>query len=250
MPSTSLVFDPPADIRSGDLGRNLTHGLLHSLGRAIVTGKYDQGAFPTEAEIALQFGVSRSVTRESVKMLTAKGLLSARPRQGTVVEPTARWNLFDADVLLWLLERAPSLDLLRHFNELRIAIEPEAAALAAASASAREIEAISAGLERMQAAERGEEDPLDADIAFHVAVLQASQNPFYAQFRDVVATALRTSIRFTNRVKGRTANVEDHRAVRDAIAKHDANKARKAMRALIADVLDLIENSKEVSPAA
>ncbi len=54
----------------------------------------------------------------------------------------------------------------------------------------------------MRAAEGGEDDPLDADIAFQLAILRASKNPFYAQFRDVVATALRTSIRFTNRIKG------------------------------------------------
>lgn len=69
------------------LGRNLTYGLLDALGRAIVTGRYDSAPFPTEAELAKQHGVSRSVTREAVKMLTAKGLLSARPRQGTIVEP-------------------------------------------------------------------------------------------------------------------------------------------------------------------
>ena len=100
----------------------------------------------------------------------------------------------------------------------------------------------------MEAAEQGLEDTLEADIAFHVAILRASGNPFYAQFRDVVGTALRTSIRFTNRLKGRTANVADHAAVRDAIAAHDAEAARTAMRALIGDVLDLIEQV-EATPA-
>jgi DNA-binding FadR family transcriptional regulator len=223
------------------LGRNLTYGMLDNLGRAIVTGRYEQESFPTEAELAKQHGVSRSVTREAVKMLTAKGLLSARPRQGTVVQPSTSWNLFDTDVLRWLLERQFSVDLLRQFNQLRVAIEPEAAALAAQMAGAEDIRRISAGLARMEAAEHGQDDTLEADIAFHVAILRASGNPFYAQFRDVVATALRTSIRFTNRIKGRTANVADHGAVRDAILARDPDAARAAMRALIGDVLDLIE---------
>jgi DNA-binding FadR family transcriptional regulator len=94
----------------------------------------------------------------------------------------------------------------------------------------------------MAAAERGEDDTLDADIAFHVAVLRASKNPFYWQFRDVVATALRTSIRFTNRIKGRSASVPDHAAVRDAIIARDADRARQAMRLIIDDVLELIEH--------
>jgi DNA-binding FadR family transcriptional regulator len=223
------------------LGRNLTYGMLDSLGRAIVTGQYEHEAFPTEAELAKQHGVSRSVTREAVKMLTAKGLLSARPRQGTVVQPSTRWNLFDTDVLRWLLERQFSVDLLRQFNQLRVAIEPEAAALAAQFATEDDLTAISAGLDRMAAAEKGMDDTLEADIAFHVAILRASGNPFYAQFRDVVSTALRTSIRFTNRIKGRTANLRDHGAVRDAILARDPEASRKAMRALIGDVLELIE---------
>lgn len=224
-----------------ELGRNLTYGLLDNLGRAIVTGWFERERFPTEAELAKQHGVSRSVTREAVKMLTAKGLLSARPRQGTVVQPTTSWNLFDADVLRWLLERQFSVELLKQFNQLRVAIEPEAAALAARLAGEDDLKRISDGLDRMIAAEKGLDDTLEADIAFHIAILRGSGNPFYAQFRDVVSTALRTSIRFTNRIKGHTANVGDHAPVRDAILARDADGARVAMRALIGDVLDLID---------
>ena len=231
----------PATVR----GRNLTYGMFDALGRAIVIGHYDNLPFPTEAELARQYGVSRSVTREAVKMLTAKGLLSARPRQGTIIQPATSWNLFDTDVLDWLLERKFSVDLLRQFNELRIGIEPEAAALAAAGATSAEQTAIAAGLARMVAAEAGADDPLDADIAFHVAVLQASRNPFYKQLRNMVATALRTSIRFTNRVKGRSASVEDHRTVYDAIVARDVAGARTAMKRIIGDVLELIDDAPQ-----
>ncbi len=221
--------------------RNLTFGLLDDLGRRIVVGQFDDTVFPTEAELARQHKVSRSVTREAVKMLTAKGLLTARPRQGTVVQPAAAWSLFDPDVLEWLMERRFSVDLLRHFNELRIAIEPEAAALAARHAGPADHAAIATGWDRMAAAEAGDGDPLAADIAFHVAVLGASHNPFYRQFRDVVASALQTSIRVTNRVAGRTASLVDHAAVRDAILRGDVPGAREAMRTLIADVIVLID---------
>lgn len=229
----------PEDLR-GALGRNLTYGLLDSLGRAIVTGVYTGKRFPTEAELTAQHGVSRSVTREAVKMLTAKGLLSARPRQGTIVQPVRQWNLFDGDVLRWLLERKFSLDLLRQFSELRMAIEPAAAALAARTADTRGKAAIAAGYARMAAAERGEDDPLDADIAFHVAVLRASGNPFFERFEEVVATALRTSIRFTNRIKGRSASLPEHRAVLDAITAGRADEAHAAMATIIREVMLLI----------
>ncbi len=226
---------------SGMPGGNLTRSMLDTLGRAIVTGEYDDRPFPTEAEIGKAHGISRSVTREAVKMLTAKGLVSARPRQGTVVRPASSWNLFDPDVLHWLLDRKFSVELLRQFNQLRVAIEPEAAALAAVAADEDDLARIAQGLARMAAAERGEDDPLDADIDFHVAILLAAKNPFYAQFRDMVATALNTSIRFTNTIVGRSASVEQHAAVADAIAARDALAARDAMRALIGDVLTLID---------
>lgn len=236
----------PGALRAS-LGRNLTYGLLDAIGRAVVVGDYDHSAFPTEAELAKQHGVSRSVTREAVKMLTAKGLLSARPRQGTIVQPASSWNLFDTDVLRWLLDRQFSLQLLRQFNQLRVAIEPEAAALAAVNAGEADREAIRAGLRRMEAAEQGEDDALDADIAFHIAILQASGNPFLAQFREMVATALRSSIRFTNRIKGRSANVADHAAVLDSILSRNPDKARRAMKKIIGDVLELIDGAGDVA---
>ena len=229
------------------IGRNLTHAMLDSLGKEIVTGGFNDRAFPTEAELARQHDVSRSVTREAVKMLTAKGLLTARPRKGTTVRPTSCWNLFDPDVLRWLLERKFSLELLRQFSDLRIAIEPAAAALAAAAADDEGRAAIAAGYERMVAAEAGDDDPLEADIAFHIAILQASANPFYAQFRDVVTTALRTSIRFTNRFNGRTASLPQHHAVLDAIERGDAAAAKAGMTALIADVVSLIAAAERTS---
>lgn len=222
------------------LSSNLTNAMLDTLGKAIVTGRYDARRFPTEAEISKAHGVSRSVTREAVKMLTAKGLVSARPRQGTTVQPPSSWNLFDADVLRWLLDRKFSVELLRQFNELRVAIEPEAAALAALHHDNADFAAIRAGLVRMEASSLGDDDPLEADIAFHVAILHASCNPFYSQLRSVVATALRSSIRFTNRIKGHTANIADHAAVADAIDARQPDKARAAMRRIIGDVLDLI----------
>lgn len=227
-------------------GRNLTWSLLDHLGKAIVTGEYENRPFPTEGELARQHGISRSVTREAVKMLAAKGLLAARPRRGTVVQPKENWNLFDPDVLVWLLERKFSIELLIHFSQLRSAIEPAAAELAARHATPDALDTIREGHRLMVEAERGNGDPLEADIAFHIAILAASGNPFFAQFRDVVATALRTSIKFTNRIKGRTADVREHGAVLLAIEARDPQAARLAMSRIIADVTALIDASPAV----
>ena len=226
------------------LGRNLTHGLVNALGHAIVAGKFDKRPFPIEAELEEEHGVSRSVTREAVKMLTAKGLLSARPRQGTIVLPRSSWNLFDTDVLRWLLERRFSIDLLLQFAELRLAIEPAGAALAAARADAAGLAAIADGFRRMEQAGIGEDDALESDIAFHVSILMATGNPFFSQFHDVVSTALHTSIRFTNRMADlHAADLPAHRAVCEAIQRRRPERARAAMEKLLLDTRAVIDRA-------
>lgn len=224
-------------------GRSFTHDIVQRLGQEIVCGVYGaQNPFPIEAELCKRLGVSRSVLREAVKMLTTKGLLNARPRQGTWVEPESNWNLLDPDVLRWFLDRKFSPTLLLEFTQVRLAIEPMAASMAARLATDEAKAAIIAGLDRMKAAERGEDDPLESDIAFHVAILRASGNRFLAQMRDLIDVALRTSIRLTNRRKGvRLASIADHQKVSDAILAGDAEGASRAMRELMLEALVLIE---------
>src|SRR3984885_8821383 len=169
-------------------GQNLTYTIAQNLGVAIVTGVYSSdNPIPIESELCRQYSASRTVLREAVKMLTAKGLLGSRPRLGTWVQPESNWNLLDPDVLGWLLERKFSMALLIEFTEIRLAVEPVAAALAAGQAGPDEKTAIRTAILRMQAADRGEDDPLDSDIAFHVAVLRGSRNRFYAQLSELIA---------------------------------------------------------------
>ncbi|AGH49659.1 MULTISPECIES: FadR/GntR family transcriptional regulator [Sphingomonas] len=228
--------------RSAFDGRNLTAHIVHDLGRAIVTERYSSGqAFPVEADLCRQYDASRPVLREAVKMLTAKGLLSARPRQGTRVQPESQWNLLDPDVLRWMLERKFSIDLLIEFTDVRLAIEPRAAALAAAVATGAQRAQIMAAIDRMVAADNGDDDALAADIAFHVAVLNASNNRFLRQFTDLAETTLRFSIRRTNEYKGvPRASAEEHKRVADAIAAGDAERAAGEMRTLIEGALNLL----------
>ncbi|HEY0942089.1 MAG TPA: FadR/GntR family transcriptional regulator [Steroidobacter sp.] len=233
-------------------GQNLTFAIVEELGQAVVTQAYgDAQPFPIEAELCKKFGASRTVLREAVKMLTAKGLLSARPRQGTWVEPEKHWNLLDPDVLRWLLERKFSLELLTEFAEIRFAIEPSAAALAARNATPEALARIERAVERMKSAARGEDDPLESDIAFHVAVLHATANRFYAQLEDMINAALRFSIRLTNSMKGvAQADVDLHQQVLDAITARDSNQARAAMENIITEVLDLIGKARRKAKAA
>ncbi|WP_250463582.1 FadR/GntR family transcriptional regulator [Microbulbifer litoralis] len=224
-------------------GRNLTQQLVHVLGAAIANGRYRPGdGLPSEASLCDEHGISRSATREAIKMLTAKGLITSRPRQGIRVQPRARWNLFDPDVLGWILNASPSLEMLREFLQLRMAIEKEAAALAAADQDRQKVAAIGAALQQMKEAEEGLRDPVEADIAFHINILNATNNPFYVQLGSFIETALRVSIRFTNRIKGvETASYANHKKLFDAIDRGEILAARAASGAMQAEALALIE---------
>ena len=223
--------------------RNLTQQLVHDLGTAIVLGEYsNEQGLPSEAEICTQYDISRSSTREAVKMLTAKGLLSSRPRQGIRIQPKSNWNMFDTDVLKWILGGTPSLTMLKEFLQLRLAIEPEAAALAAQLGDSHKIQLIENALFRMKQAESGLGDALEADISFHTSLLLASGNPFFVQLLSFIETALRVSIRFTNHIKGvSAASHEDHQAIYNAIAKGQPELARSTSRNIQIEALTLIQ---------
>ena len=219
----------------------MTRQLVDAIGGAIVRGDFSVGEnLPTEAAICDRYGTSRTVTREAVKMLTAKGLVQSWPRRGTIVQREQQWNLLDPDVLVWILDRRASAPLLMDFLSMRMVVEPAAASMAAEiRADTAEIEA---ALAFMRRAEAGIGDPLQADSAFHVAVLRASGNRFFAQMAPLVDTALRMTIRLTNRIKGvRSASIEDHEAILVAIRRGWRRQAFRATKSMIEEALGLIQ---------
>ena len=226
---------------------SLTQRIVQDLGIAIVTGEFgDDNAFPIESEICARYGASRSIVREAIKVLNAKGLLIARPRRGTSVRPEHDWNLLDPDVLNWMMNRRFSIDLLKHFTRARLAIEPAAAAEAARTASDRQIENIAEMLARMARAAEDRDDPLEADAGFHAAILDASNNPFFYTMSPMIETALHFSIRFTNeRLEQRFASVEEHARILEAIRLRDADLAEIETRALLQRALHLMESYRE-----
>lgn len=221
----------------------LTHELVERIGGQIVRGDVAPGgSLPIEAELAREHQSSRTVMREAIKMLTAKGLVGSRPRRGTYVEPEARWNILDPDVLRWTLQRRFSFELMRDFLVAREGIEPKAAAAAAIRQDREAIAAIAARLDDMREAARGRMDSLESDIAFHIAILQASGNRFFLQFSHVIETALRFSIRLTNSEKGvRTASVEDHEKIYLAIQRGDSTGAEAAAQELLTEAIRLLD---------
>lgn len=227
---------------------NLVHQVLNELGRRIAVGEHVPGiALPPEDDLVREFGTSRTVIREAVKMLTAKGLVSTRPRRGTVVLPESNWNLADPEILDWLLHRRNVLPLILEFVEIRLALEPAAAGLAARTADATLLDGMRDGIRRMQDAANGDDDPLDADIAFHVAILRATRNRFFYSLRYMIEVALRFSIRISNQIKGvDLASIEEHQRILDAIAAGDAELAETRMRTLILDARTLLQRADDL----
>ncbi|MEY4238106.1 MAG: hypothetical protein RL339_707 [Pseudomonadota bacterium] len=221
----------------------LTHELVEELGGKIVRGDCaPDGSLPIEADLAAQYDTSRTVVREAVKMLTAKGLVGSRPRRGTYVEPEAKWNILDPDVLRWILQRRFSFELMRDFLVARQGIEPSAAALAAERQDRDAIAEIGRRLDDMREAAAGRLDSLESDIAFHIAILHASGNRFFVQFSHVIETALRFSIRLTNSEKGvPMASVGDHEKIYLAIERGDPKGARDAAAELLTEAIRLLD---------
>lgn len=231
---------------------NLSQRVTNELGKAIISGSYNgQTGLPTEAQLCEEYGVSRTAVREAVKMLAAKGLISSRPRQGIRVESADNWNLYDTNVLKWMLESSPSLQVLKEFLQMRLAIEPQAAALAARHQNAEAIANIKAALTAMETeAEQADGNIHEADLAFHTAILQASGNRFFYQLREFITTALNVSIQHTTPAKGsKIAIAEEHAKVYNAIANGEAERAKNMMTYLIDEAMAFIEQEMESKQA-
>jgi len=177
--------------RETSLG-NLTRLIVQDLGASIVSGAFDEtGSLPVEAEICRMYSASRSVVREAVKVLNAKGLLSARPRRGTQVRPRTDWNLLDPDILQWMLRLSPEPCLVEDLCRARRAFEPAAAAEAARTATGDQILSLHASLGLLRAEISREERTVEALVQFVANVLAVSNNPFIANMTPVSDAGIR-----------------------------------------------------------
>lgn len=228
----------------GAAGRNTHRYVVDLLGRRIVSGSPPPGApTPVESALCLELGVSRGALREGVKALVAKGLLEVRPRTGTRVRPRTEWNVLDPDVLAWL-QFADQDRLLRNLVELRRQVEPGAARLAAARAGEARIAALLAACDRMEAAAEapGHAGFTDADVEFHLAVLDACGNELFAALGRALQITLTESFRLTQSAPHAVElTLPMHRQLADAIAAHDEDAADAAARELVDESLRHLE---------
>ena len=223
--------------------KNVLGHTLEHLGQAIVSGRYAPGtSVPPEPMLCEELGVSRTVVREAVKSLVAKGLLSTGPKVGTRVLPSAQWNWFDPDVIVWQSHAGLTREFLRDLQELRRVMEPAAVRMAAqrrTDADLAEIEDAFAGMKH--AVERGG-DYVSHDLRFHQGLLRACHNRMIEQMSKALAALLRTSFEIsTSRKNGTRNSLPLHRAVLDAVIAGEPDRAERAVLVLIDGASEDIE---------
>ena len=168
--------------------------LLGELGRQIATGSRPAGTVMTLADLEAEFGVSRTLVRDVVKVLEGLGMVTSRRRVGVTVEPRGSWQLLDPHVIAWRMYDA---DERRHhileISELRRGIEPEAARLAASRGlpGAQRLVELAERMRDLGVEGRGA-DPefLAADIEFHELVSSLSGNEIFARLGAMVGSLL------------------------------------------------------------
>ena len=229
-------------------GLKRIHGsIAHDLGIAILTGRYQPGeTLPGEIDFSEQLGVSRSAYREAVRILAAKGLVESRPKTGTRVSERNRWNVLDPEVLGWTFETEPSPGLIRDLFELRMIVEPAAAALAAERRNGVDLAHMGHALGEMARFGLATDQGRAADQAFHHAVLEAARNaPLIALSSSIAAAVSWTTIFKQRNRKLPRDPLPDHRRIYEAIADADPAAAREAMTELVRLALQDTELSLE-----
>ncbi|MFM0376999.1 FadR/GntR family transcriptional regulator [Paraburkholderia strydomiana] len=210
--------------------------VLNQMGEQICSGKFAPGdILPAEPVLAEQMQVSRITIRETMKSLSAKGMLQVRRRYGTIVLPRSQWQLFDPDVITWRA-RAGTVDagLIQDLMELRLIIEPNAAKLAARRATDEDRVAVRRAFKTMERAVAGHGEYVPADLAFHGAILTACHNQFVQQMQNALSAILRTSFELSSEIAGGPArSLPMHEALCVAIEKGDEVAAEAAVLTLI-----------------
>lgn len=217
------------------LAKNFHGHTVELLGEAVITGRYAVGAsLPPEPMLCEELGVSRTVVREAVKSLAAKGLIITGPKLGTRVLPSDQWNWFDPDVITWQARAGLTPEFLRDLQDLRRVVEPAAVRLAAERATPADIAEIEAAFAGMkQAVEQGG-DYVTFDLRFHNGLLRAAGNRMITQMSKALGALLRTSFEIsTSRKDGPKLSLPLHRAVLDAVIAHDPEGAERAVIRLI-----------------
>ncbi len=235
---------------------SLREQVLHAIGIRIISGELQPGdVLPKEDTLSKEYGVSRTVIREAVKGLAARGLVESRPKVGTIIRPRSDWQMLDPAVLEWVAASEQDGEFMYHLAEVRSAIEPATAELAARNATPEDVAKMREAYALLQESISDQTAWAVADLAFHESIVAAAHNEFLAY----VVRALRRPLQSKRRINIALVDLLDdsmvaapysspedevlsrHREVLDAIESGDENGARAASYRLQQRVTDLME---------
>lgn len=209
-------------------GLRLSDQVADVLAAEIREGRLTQGdKLPTEAALAQQFAVSRTVVREAVSRLKSMRLLDSRQGSGVYVREAEIAPLsFDASF-------AVSKEAVIQMVELRRALEAEVAALAARRGTAAQIRNIRSALTELERTVEAGNDGVQEDVAFHRAVAEAAHNPFLLSTLQYLGQFVVTATRVTRANEARRGDFarevrDEHERIAHAIEAQDADAARQA----------------------
>ena len=185
---------PPAETESPDVAvfSGLHASVIDQMGLAIGAGEWQSGSIMRIEELEERYGVSRSVIREVLRVLASMGMVQSRRRVGVQVLPATEWNLYDPQVIRWRLASPGRVAQLRSRTELRTAVEPQAARLAAMRAPLADASELMGLAGKLWAAGQDGDTELflKLDIQFHHLVLSSSGNEMFGKLNSLVAEVL------------------------------------------------------------
>ncbi|NDK30580.1 FadR/GntR family transcriptional regulator [Nesterenkonia haasae] len=216
--------------------------VLDDLGRRIAGNELPPGEVLTLAELEKQYGVSRTVIRESVRVLEAKTMVESKRRIGVTVTPMKRWHVLDPMLIRWRLESPARVQQLIALTELRLAVEPAAARLTAVRASEdtrAEIWRLASLLKTLGESNRGDtQEYLDADVAFHNCLLDACGNLMLSAIKEPIAQVI-SGRHHAGLTPGTPVHesLHNHVEAAAAIVRADADAAESYVRAYVESIL-------------
>jgi DNA-binding FadR family transcriptional regulator len=252
-PATPAAAGTEASTPEGSTNLNSLHArILDLLGPAICASELPSGTVVRTDELEMRYGVSRSVVREVVRVLASMGMVESRRRVGVQVLPASEWNLYDPQVIRWRLASPGRIAQLRSLTELRTAVEPEAARLAALRAPLANASELMGLAGKLWAAGQADDTEtfLELDIVFHRLVLSSSGNEMFAKLNTLVAEVLtgRTHYGLMPEHPHNEA-LQLHVDVASAIQRGNADDAQQAMLHIMQRAFQEMSSIWEVASA-
>jgi DNA-binding FadR family transcriptional regulator len=210
--------------------------VVEELVDAIVTGRIQPGnSLPPESQLSEQFGVSRTVIRESVKRVEEKGMVTIARGRGTEVRPSSSWNMLDRVVLTSLIKHDDSLGVLDQLSIVRAQLESVMAADTARSRSEEQLGKLERAIQRMRDTVQDEKAFRAADVVFHEAVMEISGNQLAESIARILFERARDSARYhgVEPADHFAITLSEHEDVFEAIVTRDSLRARDAMNSHI-----------------